>query len=95
MTTNTVSTTSASERSILGFLADSQCEVISGGVVGTLRRRVVVQSNSATPAAQPSSANPANQSPFPTPAFSAIPDFGQLVPSFGGEFPSFFNGITI
>ena len=95
MTTNTVSTTLASERSILAFLADSQCEVISGGAVGTLRRLVGVKASSPAPSAQPSSATPDDQSPFPTSAFPAIPDIGQLFPSFGSQLPSSFNGFTI
>ena len=99
MTTNTVFTTLASERPILGFLADSQCEVISGGVVGTLPRRVAAQSSSPAPSVQSSSPALSDQSsgtpPVMQSSFSAMPDFGQLVLVFGSQFPSLFNNFSV
>jgi hypothetical protein len=96
MTTNTDSTAMASERAILGFLADSQSEVITGGVaIGLLRRRPAAQSTSPEPSTPSPSPFPGGQFPFPTSSFAAIPDVGQLLPSFGSQFLSPLNGITI
>lgn len=96
MTTNTSLSIFLPVSPLFSLLADSQSELISGGVIGTIIRRTPAKSSSPAPTTQPSSPLPEAQSPAPTLGFGLIPDFGSLMPSsFGGQFPTSFSGFTI